>query len=516
MKRFPTLACICVFGFANIAAAQTNPCPANTKFGDPSAGPTWTGWGAGFANTRFQDAKSSRIIAADVPKLKLKWAFGFPGAKSVYGQPSVAAGRVFVGVDTGAVYSLDAATGCVYWTFQAETGVRSAVSIERVGTSYAAIFGDSKANVYAVDASTGQQIWKVHIDDHPSAKITGAPKVFEGRIYVPVASGEEGAGPNRNYACCTFRGSVVALDAATGKQIWKTYTIAEEPKPVGKNSNGVQRFAPAGAGVWNSPTIDPARHALYIGTGDAYTLPAANTTDAILAMDLNTGKILWSVQDSGNDAWLAGCNGATPAENCPKELGPDHDFGSPPILKTLANGRTILVAGQKSGNVWAHDPDNKGAVIWKTALVNNTSEFGGKIVWGGAVDDQNAYFGLGPGGIAAVQLRDGERKWFTQPELAPAMAQHPGHEGPLTAIPGVVFSGGWDGILRALSVADGKIIWQYDTIQDFKTVNGVAAKGGSMGAAGPVVAGGIVFVPSGYVGVRQGIPGNVLLALSVQ
>jgi polyvinyl alcohol dehydrogenase (cytochrome) len=268
--------------------------------------------------------------------------------------------------------------------------------------------------------------------------------------------------------------------------------------------------------VWNSPTIDPARHALYVGTGDAYTDPVAETTDAILAMDLNTGKILWSVQDTPKDIWLAGCNGATPPENCPKELGPDHDFGSPPILKTLASGRTILVAGQKSGNVWAHDPDNKGAVIWKTALVNNTSEFGGKIVWGGAADDQNAYFGLGPGGIAAVQLRDGERKWFTLPELAAALKQHPGHEGPLTAIPGVVFSGAWDGVLRALSAADGKVIWEYNTIQDFTTVNGVPAKGGSMGAAGPVVAGGVLFVPSGYVGVRQGIPGNVLLALTVQ
>ena len=185
-------------------------------------------------------------------------------------------------------------------------------------------------------------------------------------------------------------------------------------------------------------------------------------------------------------------------------------------MKTLPNGKTILVAGQKSGNVWAHDPDNKGAVIWKTALVNNTNEFGGKIVWGGAADDQNAYFGLGPGGIAAVQLRDGERKWFTLPELAPALAKHPGHEGPLTAIPGVVFSGAWDGVLRALSAANGKVIWEYNTIQDFSTVNGVAAKGGSMGAAGPVVAGGVLFVPSGYVGVRQGIPGNVLLALTVQ
>ena len=510
MKRFSILVCL----FAQYLAAQGSACPGAAPF-DPGAGASWNGWGGDPANTRFQDSKAGGIAASDVSKLKLKWTFGFPNAKSVYGQPSVVGGRVFVGVDTGSVYSLDARTGCVFWMFQADSGVRSAVTVERVGNRYAAYFGDGKANAYAVDAATGQQIWKSHVDEHASARITGGLKVFEGRVYVPVASGEEGAGPNRNYPCCTFRGSVVALEAATGKQAWKTYTIAEEPKAVGKNANGVQRFAPAGAGVWNSPTIDPARGALYIGTGDAYTEPAADTTDAIMAMDLKTGKILWSVQDTPKDTWLAGCNGATPPPNCPKDLGPDHDFGSPPILKTLANGRTILVAGQKSGNVWAHDPDKKGAVIWKTALVSNTSEFGGKIVWGGAADNQNAYFGLGPGGIGAVQLRDGELKWFTKPELAAALAQHPGHEGPLTAIPGIVFSGGWDGVLRALSSSDGKIIWEFNTVQEFATVNGVAAKGGSMGAAGPVVSAGTLYVPSGYVGVRQGIPGNVLLAFSL-
>src|SRR5262249_51373689 len=275
--------------------------------------------------------------------------------------------------------------------------------------------------------------------------------------------------------------------------------ISEEPKVIGKNSNGVERSAPAGGGVWNSPTIDAKRRALYIGTVDAYTEPAAKTTDSIMAMDLGSGKILWSVQDTETDTWLSGCNGANLPENCPKTLGPDHDFGSPPILKTLADGRDILVAGQKSGNVWAHDPDKKGAVLWKTALVSNTTEFGGKIIWGGAADAQTAFFGLGPGGIGAVQLRDGERKWFTA--LTPATAGHPGEDGPLTAIPGVVFSGGWDGVLRALSASDGKAIWEYNTVQDFKTVNDAAAKGGSMGAPGPIVAGGVLYVPSGYVGV---------------
>jgi polyvinyl alcohol dehydrogenase (cytochrome) len=493
--------------------AQTNACPAGARFGDPSASPAWNGWGVDASNARFQPAKAAQLPVDQITKLKLKWAFGFPGVRSVLGQPSVVGGRVYIGVDTGSVYALDAATGCLYWTYQAEAGVRTAITVERSGPArYAAYFGDLKANVYALNAATGELLWKVRVDGHPTARITGAPKVVEGHVYVPVASGEEGAGVNPKYECCTFRGSVVALDASTGRQMWKTYSIAEEATPAGTNSDGVRRWAPAGGGIWNSPTIDLPRRTLYVGTGDAYTEPAPDTTDAIMALDLDSGKIRWVKQDTGNDAWLVGCTAKTPPENCPKNLGPDHDFGASPILTTLADGRTILVAGQKSGNVWAHDPDHQGAVIWKTALVGNTTEFGGKIVWGGSADELNAYFGLGPGGIAAVQLRDGERKWFTPLEPAPELAKHPGQEGPLTAIPGAVFSGGWDGVLRALSAANGRVIWEYNTVQEFKTVNGVAAKGGSIGAAGPIVAGGMLLVPSGFVGVRQGMPGNVLLA----
>jgi len=339
MTRFSILFCL-----AGLAAAQaTNHCPSTSRPIDFAA-PAWNGWGPDGSNARFQPEKAAQLPVARVPRLKLKWAFGFADVKSVMGAPVVVGGRVFLGVDNGSVYSLDAATGCEHWVFRADAGVRSAVTVERVGTRSAAFFGDLKANAYAVDAATGELLWKVHVDDHPSARVTAAPKVFEGRVYVGVASGEEGAGVNPKYACCTFRGSVVALESATGRQLWKTYIIAEEPKPAGKNSDGVPRYAPAGGGVWNSPTIDPKRRALYIGTGDAYTEPAPKTTDALMALDLDSGKILWVVQDTENDAWLVGCNGPSHPENCPKALGPDHDFGASPILKTLPNGRTLLIA----------------------------------------------------------------------------------------------------------------------------------------------------------------------------
>ncbi len=488
--------------------AQNRQCPGSSTMADPGGIAAWNGWGVDLMNSRFQPAKNAQLAATQVLRLKLAWAFGFPGAKSVLGQPSVVGGRVFLGVDTGNVYSLDAARGCLYWSFPADSGVRSAITVERAGSRLAAYFGDLKANAYAVNASTGELLWKVRLDEHASARVTGAPKFFEGRVYFPLASGEEGAGVNPKYACCTFRGSVVALDATTGRRIWKTYMVAEEPKPAGKNANGAARFAPAGAAVWSSPTIDAVRLVLYVGTGDAYTEPAPKTSDAIVALDLESGKVLWTAQDTENDAWLVGCVGPFSEqkprpENCPTVLGPDHDFGSPPMLVTLPNGRTILVAGQKSGNVWAHDPDRQGAVLWRTALVENTKEFGGKIVWGGAADEQNAYFGLGTGGIAAVQLNDGERKWFAALDTAPELARFHRHDGPLSAIPGVVFSGGWDGVVRALSTADGRVIWTYNTAHDYQTLNGVAARGGSMGAAGPTVAGGMLFVPSGYVGVKQ-------------
>jgi polyvinyl alcohol dehydrogenase (cytochrome) len=469
----------------------------------------WNGWGRNAANTRHQT--EAALTPENVGRLALKWAFGLPQARSVFGQPAVVGGRVYVGSDTGEVFALNASAGCLHWTFRADAGVRTAVSVAPVGNGRrAAFFGDVRGKVYAVDAHSGVELWKTTVETHPAAKLTGAPVFFEGRLYVPVSSKEEGLGGGANYACCTFRGSVVALEAASGREIWKTYVIQDEPRPTGAKPNGVPTMGPSGAAIWSPPTIDAERRALYVATGDAYSEPADKATDAVLALDLDSGAIRWIAQDTENDVWIAACMGAQKPAHC----GPDHDFGSPPMLVN-AGGRDLLVIGQKSGNVWAHDPDT-GAVVWRTPLVANTTEFGGKIVWGGSADAEQAYFGLGPGGIGAVRLRDGERQWFTGIPPAPGMERQVGHDGPLTTVPGLVFSGGWDGVLRALSAWDGRVLWSFNTARQFPAVNGVPARGGSMGAPGPVVAGDMLFVVSGYVGVRQGAAGNLLLAFGLE
>jgi polyvinyl alcohol dehydrogenase (cytochrome) len=493
------------------AREMPNRCSNDRRAADLSGGPSWNGWSPDPSNSRFQ--KAAGLTADAVPRLTLKWAFGFPGAASVYGQPTIVGGRVFIGVDTGYVYSLDAATGCVHWSFQAESGVRNAISAgpaSAPSTRDAVYFGDIRGNVYALDAATGDLLWKIVADTHPLATITGTPTLHDNRLYVPVSSREEAAGGSSNYPCCTFRGSVLAVDASTGQVIWKTYTIPDPPKPGRKNSIGTQLWTGAGAAVWHAPTIDLMRRAVYVATGDAYTEPAPRTTDAVMALDMDTGKVLWAVQDTEDDAWLVGC-AQDRSENCPKDLGPDFDFGASPILSALPDGRRLLLAGQKSGRVFAHDPDRQGARVWTATLVKKVGE--AEILFGGAADDRTAYFGLDNGALVAVDIATGAQRWSTS---TASTSQRRGLTAALTGIPGVVFSGGQDGTLRAFSTDNGKMIWEYNTLQEFKTVNGFAGKGGSMGAPGPTVAGSMLFVGSGYPGLGNGMPGNVLLAFSAQ
>jgi polyvinyl alcohol dehydrogenase (cytochrome) len=352
---------------------------AGPAWDDPFAKSYWNGWGVDVTQHRFQPAAMAQMTADQVPTLKLKWAFAFPGASRTWAQPTVVGGRIFVGSLSRKIYSLDAQTGCTYWTFDADVPVRTAITIGKLGAGWAAYFGDQRANAYAVDAVTGKLLWKAHLDEHPVAVITGAPTLAAGRLYVPLSSGEEVTGANPKYECCKFRGSLSALDAATGKVIWKSYTITEAAHPVRKNQQDVQLWGPSGAGIWSSPAIDLKKRAVYVTTGDSYSDPAASTSDAFMAFDMDTGKLLWSRQMTYNDAFTIDC-GSPVKTNCPEAKGPDFDFGSSPMLVDLAGGRRALIAGQKSGMVHALDPDQQGEVLWQVRA-GKGSVLGGAPRW---------------------------------------------------------------------------------------------------------------------------------------
>jgi polyvinyl alcohol dehydrogenase (cytochrome) len=376
-----------------------------------------------------------------------------------------------------------------------------------------AFFGDGAAFGYAIDARTGQQIWKVKLDDYPVARITGTAVFHNGRVYIPVSSQEELGSQGANYVCCKFRGSVVALDAATGRVIWKTYTIADEAKVYKKLPNGRELWGPAGASIWSAPTIDTKRNRIYVSTGNSYTGVDIPTSDAVMAFSIDDGKIAWTKQVTEGDNWLPGCpNGPL----CPENKGDDYDLASSPALVT-AGVRDLIVVGQKSGTLWGLDPDKNGDVVWSQRLGQGGGLMGG-IMWGPAMDGQTAYAGVadpnrqdGTPGVYAVNIADGSRKWMAPPPPGPGNSRS--QPTAPTLIPGVVFSATFGGRLRAHQASTGEVVWEFDTARTFETVNGVTAKGGAMDGAGPAVANGMVVMTSG-MGFAGGAAGNVLLAFS--
>jgi polyvinyl alcohol dehydrogenase (cytochrome) len=480
----------------------------------------WSGWSPTPSNVRYQPRDAAGLAASDVAKLTLKWAFGFPDASSAWAQPTTAGGRVFVGSQNGTVFALDAKTGCIRWTFAAAGGVRTAiVVVANEAGKRIAYFGDTAANAYALDAETARLLWVRKVDDHPLARITGSPAVRGNRVYVPVSSYEESQGADPQYACCTFRGSVAALDAATGAVVWKTYMIPDAPTSRGRSSAGVPLWGPSGSAIWSAPTIDVARRAIYVATGNAYSGPAHASSDAVVALDVDSGRIRWQRQMTPDDVYVTGCRAGNP--NCPATNGPDFDFGSPPMLVEGVSGRDLIVIGQKSGVAYALDPDKGGEVAWQYRA-GRGGVLGG-IEWGSAADRAHAYFAVSditlpqPGGLHAVKLTTGERAWFTPPAppgCAAGRGCNAAQSAALTAIDGAVFSGSNDGRLRAFSTAEGALVWEFDTNREFTTVNGVPGRGASMIGPGPAVADGMVFVSSGY-GAFGGRAGNVLLAFGV-
>jgi polyvinyl alcohol dehydrogenase (cytochrome) len=487
-------------------------------------------WGNGLTNSRFINSENVGINEENVSKLTLKWVFAFPDATRARVQPTIAGNTLYTANQNGLVYALDRQTGCVQWTYQAEDEVRSSIVIgsDKKGMANRLYFSDFKANVYALDIQKKKLLWKHKMDSHPLATITGTLLLHEGRLYVPLSSTEIVAAYNPKYPCCNFRGSVAALNALDGSFIWKTYTV-DEPKPQAINSAGVQNYGPSGAPVWSSPTIDVKRKCLYIGTGENYSHPTSLTSDAIIAMSLETGQILWSKQTQSRDAWNAGCIQAGSA-NCPENHGPDFDFGAPPILIQRNNMPDVLLAGQKSGMVYAFNPDSKGDIIWQQR-VGRGGIMGG-IHWGMASDGQTLYVPINDReaweadkdkpafpGLHAVDIDNGKILWSAIEKNRCKGDEKwncgTGLSAAITLIKGVVFGGALDGILHAYSTKDGHVLWEYNTNRDFEAINGVKAFGGAIDSGGAIIVENQLFINSGYAKFGEKA-GNVLLCFEVK
>lgn len=522
-------------GDANAKPAFEKTCTGKAAF-EPSPR-SWAGWSPAATNSRYQDAKAAGIAAADVPKLKLKWAFNLGPVTEARGQPVVAGNRVFTGTLAGDVYSIDAASGCIHWAFKASAGIRSGVTLGEANGVPAVFFGDRSAVMYALNAASGELLWKTRPVQHLLAQVTASPQFYKGVVYQGFSSLEESLVADPNAACCSFRGSVAALDAGTGRTIWQSFTIPAPAQPANVKAGGAKQQGPSGAAIWSTPTIDEQRGALYVATGDNYSNPVTDSSDAVLAYDLQTGALLWSRQLAQGDVYNGSCSSRTPA-NCPEKNGNDSDFGQPPILVDLGGGKRELVIAQKSGMVHAIDPDSGGRVLWQTRAGSGGLLGGSQ--WGSAADDQRMYVAISDvvlhsvtdpkapgghrivpdpkigGGLHAIDLKSGRMVWSAKPAVCPATQAicSPAQSAAVTAIPGAVFSGALDGHLRAYSSTDGRVIWDFNTAREFPAVNGKPARGGSIDATGTAIAGGLLFVNSGD-NEFGGMPGNALLAFSV-
>ncbi len=485
-------------------------------------------WGMGDTNPRSVPGSVSGINRANAETLTLEWAYAFPGATRARSQPTVHQGVVYTGTQNGRVYAIDLTSGCTHWVYQAKAEVRSSVSVQSEGEAggITLYFGDFNGNVYALDGVSGEARWVKNVEDHPDVTITGSPKLHGDILYVPMSSREWATAADPYYQCCTFRGGVAAFDRQTGAIRWKNYVVGEAPSATGKvNVRDTPVLAPSGAPVWNSPTIDEARGLLYVGTGEAYSSPAHEASDAVVAFDLVTGERRWVHQALAGDAWNMSCNLAQP-DNCPSEDGPDFDIGASTILHRDRDGRERLLVGQKSGDVFALDPDADGKLLWKTAV--GRGGFYGGVHWGMAIDprrdvlyapiadtDINDRFkGERKPGLFALDVKTGEILWESPVALAceegAAPGCDPGLSAAVTATDGVVFSGALDGTLRAHDSNTGEVIWSYNTARTFDSVSGVPGYGGALESDGPVLVDGSVLINSGYLWGGR-FPGNVLL-----
>lgn len=488
----------------------------------------WNGWGNGASNPRFQSAQGTRISADNIADLELVWAFGFENASAARAQPSVINDVIFMGSTTGTVYAMDIASGCAYWSYEAPQEVRSGVTISWSDhhDTHVAVLADASNQLHVLDANNGELLWESEVDPHPFARSTGSPVVSGDRIFVPVSSGEVGAAGRPDHHCCTFRGNVAAFDLNTGEKLWHTY-VMEEATQVGVNSIGNPVLAPSGAPIWQAPSVDAERGVVYAGTGQNYTRPASNSSDAVIAFDMDSGDIRWIHQTMEDDAFTMACAMGGSHPNCPN-AGPDVDIGAPIVTTTLSDGRDIVIAGTKGAVVVAMDPDRQGELLWSTR-VGRGGALGG-VHWGmtfygdtlfvpvsdrGGVTDPAT---PAQPGLHAIDMKTGKVLWYAPvPKRCIEGVQGcmDAYSGPATSTDGLVIASSLSGYLFAHDADTGELLWELDTVQDYPTINNVAARGGSIDATGPVLSGDYMIVSSGYATFSQ-MPGNAVLVFRIR
>ena len=500
-------------------------------FSSPAQAVNW-----GHDTNRYSPSTVAGLTGPEIPNLELKWSFVFPDAFRARSQPTIAMGTVFVGSQDGRVYALDLETGCARWTFSASAEVRTGVVLSLSETPISkdnpplAYFGDIIARLYAVNALTGELVWSLKADEHPSATLTATPAFYEGKLFVPVSSLEVIPAADPEYECCTFRGSVLAVDGTNGSVQWRHYTIPEEPSETSRTSIGTRVLSPSGAPVWSSPTVDRKRGLIYVGTGENYSSPTDGNSDAVVAIDMATGTRVWTRQSTSGDAWNVACMMAD-NPNCPPEDGPDFDHGSSILLVELERNKDILLAGHKNGTVYALDPDNKAQLVWATDVGRGSIQ--GGVHFGMSAADTRLYVPINDmnntrngdyldpeqarPGMHSIDANTGKLLWsnvqsnvcFEEDEFC-----DPGISSAVTSIPGAVFAGHLDGFVRAYASESGKLLWEFDTRPERIGVNGITGHGGSMSGAGPAIVDGHVVINSGY-GLYNHEPGNLLMVFAV-
>ena len=481
-------------------------------------------WGYDKENSRYT---KSNINSQNAKKLKLKWVFAYPAASRARSQPSISGNTIFVGGQNLYLYALDRQTGCVRWRTKVDGEIRSAPAIYFSEKGNFLFAGDYEGNVYKINPYNGEKIWVKSLRYHPRVILTGSLRVDNDIIYVPLSSREWADGADPEYQCCSFRGGIMALDVAGGNELWTSYSIPLPPKGTGKfNNMGIEILAPSGVPVWNSPTFDTAKNLIYYGTGEAYSSPAAETSDSVIAINKLNGDIEWVYQAESGDAWNMGCFVEADA-NCPEQDGPDWDFGASVVLANI-DGKSVLFAGRKSGHVYGLDPDNKGKPLWIKRI--GKGGFAGGVHWGMATDNKSIFAAVadtnfinkfpGPAtpGIYSLDGISGEINWrFTPIDRCPENTKPAcdiGISAALTATNDLVIGGGFDGWLYVLNKNTGELIWEFNTAIDFSSFTNVPSNGGSIESDGPVIIDNNIFINSGYqYGGRLG--GNVLLNFEI-